>query len=1314
MTDKATGAPVAGAYRERPTATTACRPTPAAATSSRTSALGYENAPITTSIEAGAEGYWKGYGTGGVACDAITRADVQIAKKKQGRFTGTVIDRETRKPLAGAKIRDGYGYQFATTDTAGAFGADLELSQDNADRSYGLGAEANGYWTQYKNLTASATTPAQRDYELLKVCYGRLDSGVVTYADDGAAAAAARVEIPRLGVYLQAGDDGRFTVDKEAPLGTENTATSYEMRVQPGPDAPEGTQSGLAYWKLDKCGDVTTIEVKLPRIKPRRGAIEGTVIDKETKAPMAHAPVKACNYATMCSYTETDAEGHYRFEQLDMKSYAWRTVTAEPDGYEPASRNANLTDGETTEDVDLEPLKRHFAKLSVSVVDEVTGAPVPSAGLGNYNSTDRNGRFERDKITLGTNNAPRDEYITASATGYWPQQKVVRYEADKTTEVEYRLQPECDPAQVSGSVVNAQTGEPIESARISDGSWNDTFTNAEGKFTITGLKPGTGNNPRKVTLTASASGFFSQSKAITIFCGARIKVDFGSRTTKTGTFVGTVTDGTTNQPLAGAFVGTAFGGTATTDAEGRYRIPDAPLNDGDAPRAWAINVAPAGFKPKTLTATAVAGAETQADFVFDDDNTAPAATPQEVSLLEDSYGEDIELAGTDADGDPLTYHVMKFPQHGSLSRVNGSTWRYRPDGDYFGEDALEFIVNDGAASSERATVDIDVENVNDAPRAVDDTLEGTPDVVNHIPFSALLANDTDADGDELTVSKVETGVPGASVRIENGEVRFSPPPGMTTTTPYSFFVYWVRDPAGEERYAFVSMTLTDSPKAPVCADSSLEVLKDTATDGTVQCDDANGDALTATLVAGPDHGTVDLRADGTYTYTPPAGFTGTTSFTYRVSDGALESEVARVDVDVVETQRAPVCADTAVSTDEDTPVELTLSCTDPDGDAVTIDVQDGSMPGALAELGDGRYRYTPPADWSGTLDVPFVGSDGERSSAPATLTVAVAPVNDAPDCTDLTLSVAEAGGAVAPSCTDVEGDALTYEIAAGTGSVKDGKLHYVPAAGTSKTDEFTYRAKDATTASAPARVAVSITRPAPSPSPDPTTSPSPDPTASPAPATTVAPSPTPQGEVLEENQSGGEALLECADRPIVLEDVVPRGRRAVFSGFVDPKQAGRRVTIHLSTTGKVVARPTVDAKGRFAATAPLPRVKRSDRDTVRYYARIDGERSAALKVWRRLQVEKVAVDASAVVISGRVTGALAPKRADRAIQVWRQTSCEDGELAAKVTPRADGRFRVSIPRVAGARGAVFRLRGRVRNAHGKLGATFSLPRAVDF
>jgi hypothetical protein len=62
--------------------------------------------------------------------------------------------------------------------------------------------------------------------------------------------------------------------------------------------------------------------------------------------------------------------------------------------------------------------------------------------------------------------------------------------------------------------------------------------------------------------------------------------------------------------------------------------------------------------------------------------------------------------------------------------------------------------------------------------------------------------------------------------------------------------------------------------------------------------DIDGDVLTAVLVAGPANGTLTLKDDGSLTYTPSTGFSGTDSFTYVANDGSLNSNVATVTLTV--------------------------------------------------------------------------------------------------------------------------------------------------------------------------------------------------------------------------------------------------------------------------------------------------------------------------------------------------------------------------------------------------------------------------------
>lgn len=129
--------------------------------------------------------------------------------------------------------------------------------------------------------------------------------------------------------------------------------------------------------------------------------------------------------------------------------------------------------------------------------------------------------------------------------------------------------------------------------------------------------------------------------------------------------------------------------------------------------------------------------------------------------------------------------------------------------------------------------------------------------------------------------------------------------------------------------------------------------------------DADGDALTAALMAGPAHGTLTLNSNGSFTYTPDTGYSGVDSFSYKASDGSLESEVATVGLVVTAPNRSPVGQADAFEVKEDASVLLDVlkNDYDPDGDALTIALSGArSNLGASLEVVNGQIRYTADAD----------------------------------------------------------------------------------------------------------------------------------------------------------------------------------------------------------------------------------------------------------------------------------------------------------------------------------------------------------------
>ncbi|PTL58728.1 hypothetical protein [Paraconexibacter algicola] len=192
-----------------------------------------------------------------------------------------------------------------------------------------------------------------------------------------------------------------------------------------------------------------------------------------------------------------------------------------------------------------------------------------------------------------------------------------------------------------------------------------------------------------------------------------------------------------------------------------------------------------------------------------------------------------------------------------------------------------------------------------------------------------------------------------------------------------------------------------------------------------------------------------------------------------------------------------------------------------------------------------------------------------------------------------------------------------------------------------------------------------------------------------------------------------DLALQCTTRRLVLEDVIARGDRVSLIGAADRALAGKTVSIRFLATGRTVARVRIAPDGSFRATAPLPSRSVRSGNRARYQAVVGREKSLDLKLERRMVVSGVSVRDGKVTIAGRVTRPLA--RPAATITVTRRVSCKKMAVVARVKPRSDGSFRVTVPAPEGQLAAVYRLGTRVRKTAGnaKTFPTFTLPRAVD-
>ncbi|MDH5631497.1 MAG: Ig-like domain-containing protein [Gammaproteobacteria bacterium] len=416
-------------------------------------------------------------------------------------------------------------------------------------------------------------------------------------------------------------------------------------------------------------------------------------------------------------------------------------------------------------------------------------------------------------------------------------------------------------------------------------------------------------------------------------------------------------------------------------------------------------------------------------------NDAPVANSLTASTAEDT-GTAITLTGTDADGDTLTYSVVSDPSNGSLSGV-APNLTYTPSANFAGSDSFIFKVNDGTMDSPVGTVSITVTSINDAPVANSQSLSTNEDTGVSITLSG-----TDVDGDTLTYTVVSDPANG-TLSGTAPNLYYTPSANFNGSDSLTFKV---NDGTVDSAVATVNITVTAVNDAPVATNGTLDTTQDTAASGTLVGSDIDNTALTFSVVDAAAHGTMVMTdaATGAYSYTPATGFAGVDSFTFKVNDGALDSNVATVLVTVNgtgggNTNTPPTLTGTpATAVTAGSAYSFTPTAADADGDTLSFfivnqpawssfDTATGALTGTPANTDAGVYSGI-------TLYV----TDGQAtvSLAPFDITVTADPMaNNAPSAPLLISPDNNATAINAASvtfewqfATDQDGDTLSYEI----------------------------------------------------------------------------------------------------------------------------------------------------------------------------------------------------------------------------------------------------------------------------------------------
>jgi hypothetical protein len=260
---------------------------------------------------------------------------------------------------------------------------------------------------------------------------------------------------------------------------------------------------------------------------------------------------------------------------------------------------------------------------------------------------------------------------------------------------------------------------------------------------------------------------------------------------------------------------------------------------------------------------------------------------------------------------------------------------------------------------------------------------------------AYLSRDPLLDSDDTFVAAI-----GAStIPLPAGGSEFFGPVSLTIpqVDPGAWYVLVMVDDEREvsefketNNVAALPLTVHAPNVAPVALDQQVVTPEDTSVALTLIATDANGDALTFSVVSGPSHGSLTGQAP-LLTYTPAADYHGPDSVTFRASDGALESNVATVSISVTPVNDAPVAnPDTATAEQNGAAVTIAVLANDIDVDGDTLSVTAVTQPAnGIATVASPNVTYKPGLNFTGVETFTYTVADGLGRTAIGTVTVTV-------------------------------------------------------------------------------------------------------------------------------------------------------------------------------------------------------------------------------------------------------------------------------------------------------------------------------------
>ena len=318
------------------------------------------------------------------------------------------------------------------------------------------------------------------------------------------------------------------------------------------------------------------------------------------------------------------------------------------------------------------------------------------------------------------------------------------------------------------------------------------------------------------------------------------------------------------------------------------------------------------------------------------ENDPPVAVVDAVTTLEDTPLENINVLANDidVDGDTLTVLEVSSAEGAEVTLNDDGTVNYQPNANFNGVDTITYTVSDGAGGVTTGELKITVQAVEDAPVAANDGIDAIEDTL--LENITVLENDTDADGDLLTVTTAVSTAGGAVSINADGSLNYQAPANFTGEDTIT---YTISDGNEGASTATVTVTVASVNDAPVAGAANEGTSEEAVLNGAVPAaTDIDGTIVSYALVNDVAEGRLTLDVDGSYRFDPGSDFedlaegdSRAVTFTYTATDNEGQASApATVTITVTGTGDVPVASAAVQVTNENTVLEATVDATSVD------------------------------------------------------------------------------------------------------------------------------------------------------------------------------------------------------------------------------------------------------------------------------------------------------------------------------------------------------------------------------------------------